>query len=55
MIHYFRIDKQGFDELTPNETSILLSIMEEDKKKQNGESKSGAINIPANVSDENFF
>lgn len=55
MVHYFKMDKSGFDSLTPSETSILLKIMEEDKQKQSKDSKTGGMTIPSAISDENLF
>lgn len=56
-VQYLKMDKAGFDSLTPAETSIILKIMADDKEKQNQEAKkSGGMNIPsAAISDDVLF
>ena len=55
-IHYLKLDKQGFDSLTPVETSIILKAMADDKEKQNKEMKKGSgLSIPSAVNEDSMF
>lgn len=54
--HYMKMDKYGFDTLTPVEMSIVLKIMEEDKEKQNKQSKNkGGMAIPSAISEDTLL
>lgn len=54
--HYLKMDKYGFDTLTPVEISMILKIMEEDKERQNNQSKNNkGMTIPSNIDEDALF